>query len=94
MVFDVLAERLSPREASKQYLGILELAAKEGEAKVDDSLQVLLAEAEGSNRMITREAVQQIMAESRTSTKDVAVAIVDLRLFDELCETDSSESVQ
>ena len=94
MVFDVLAERLSPRDASQQYLGILELAAKEGEAKVDDSLQALLAKAEGSNTMITREAVQEAMAEGRTSTKDVAVAMVDLRLFDELCETGGSERMQ
>jgi len=94
MVFDGLAERLSPREASKQYLGILELAAKEGEAKVDDSLQALLPKAEGSNTMITREAVQEAMADGRRSTQDVAVAMVDLRLFDELCETSGSESAQ
>jgi hypothetical protein len=94
MVFDVLAERLSPREASKQYLGILELAAKEGEAKVDDSLQALLAKAEGGPMKITKETVQEAMADGRRSTKDVAVAMVDLRLFDELCETGGSESVQ
>jgi hypothetical protein len=72
----------------------LELAAKEGEAKVDDSLQALLAKTEGSNTMITREAVQEAMADGGRSTKDVAVAMVDLRLFDELCETSESESVQ
>jgi hypothetical protein len=94
MVFDMLAERLSPREASKQYLRILELAAKEGEARVDESLQALLAKAEGSNTMITREVVQEAMADGATSTKDVAVAMVDLRLFDELCETTGSEGVQ
>lgn len=94
MVFDGLAEGLSPREASKQYLRILELAAKEGEARVDESLQVLLAKTEGSHTMITREAVQEAMADGRTSTKEVEVAMVDLRLFDELCETDGSESVQ
>jgi len=39
MLFDGLQEALSGREASKQYLRILELAAKEGEAKVDESLE-------------------------------------------------------
>ena len=94
MVFDGLAEGLSPREASKQYLRILELAAKEGEARVDESLQVLLAKAEGSHTMITREAVHEAMADGRTSPKEVEVAMVDLRLFDELCETDGAESMQ
>ena len=94
MAFDGLAERLSPREASKQYLRILELAAKEGEARVDESLQVLLAKAEGSHTMITGEAVQEAMADGRRSTQEVEVARVDLRLFDELCETDGSERVQ
>jgi hypothetical protein len=37
MLFDGLQEAVSGREASKQYLRILELAAKEGEAKVDES---------------------------------------------------------
>jgi GGDEF domain-containing protein len=43
---------------------------------------------------ITKETVQEAMAEGRRSTKEVAVAMVDLRLFDELCETGGSESVQ
>ena len=60
---------------------------------VEESLQVLLAKAEGSHTMITREAVHEAMAEDRTSTKEVEVAMVDLRLFDELCETDGWERV-
>jgi hypothetical protein len=94
MVFDVLGERLSSREASKQYLRILELAAKEGEAQVDESLQALLAKAEGSSATISVEAVQEAMAESRTAAKEPAVAMVDLRSFDELCGAGGSETVQ
>jgi hypothetical protein len=94
MLFDGLADHRSVREASKQYLRILELAAKEGEAKVDESLRALLAKAEGSGRMITVEAVQQAMGEGQTAGKDVEVSAVDLRLFDELCETDGWERVQ
>jgi hypothetical protein len=93
MLFDGLQEALSAREASKQYLRILELAAKEGEAKVDESLQVLLAKADSSGAIITVEAVQEAMAESRTGGKEVEVAMVDLRLFDELCGAGRSESV-
>jgi hypothetical protein len=94
MLFDGLQEGLRGREASKQYLQILELAAKEGEDKVDENLQALLAKAEGSGTIITVEAVQEAMAESRTGGKEVEVAAVDLRLFDELCGAGGSESVQ
>jgi hypothetical protein len=94
MLYDGLQEGLSAREASKQYLGILELAAKEGEAKVDESLQALLAKAEGSAATITVEAVQEAMAEGQSRGKEVEVAKVDLRIFDELCGGGGSEKVQ
>jgi len=94
MLYDGLQEGLSARAASKRYLEILELAAKEGEAKVDESLQALLAKAEGSAATITVEAVQEAMAEGQTRGKEVEVAKVDLRIFDELCGGDGSERVQ
>jgi hypothetical protein len=94
LLFDWLQDHLSGREASRQYLQILELAAKGSEAKVDESLQALLAKAEGSGTMITVEAVQEAVAESRTAGKEVEVAMVDLRLFDQLCEAAEPESVQ
>jgi hypothetical protein len=94
VVFDLLRERLGSRAASKQYLRILELAAKEGEAKVDESLQVLLAKGEDSSTVITVEAVQEGMGESRPVEKDVPVAPVDLQLFDELYGAGGSEKVQ
>jgi hypothetical protein len=94
MVFDGLRERLSSREASKEYLQILALAAKQGEAKVDDSLQVLLAKAEGNSAVITVAAVQAAMAENRMPETEVQVAPVDLRLFDQLCTGNEFESVQ
>ena len=94
MAFDLLREKLGSREASKRYLRILELAAKESEAKVDESLQVLLGKGEESSAPITVEAVQAAMGESRTAQKEVEVAPVDLRLFDELYGADGSEKVQ
>jgi len=94
MVFDVLAERLSTREASKQYLGILELVAKEGETKIDDSLQALLAKAEGSHMMITKEKGARGYGGRWNEHESVALAMVDLRLFLMNCETRGSERVQ
>ena len=94
VVFDWLRERLGSREASKQYLKILELAAKEGEAKVDASLQVLLGKFEASSALITVETVQDAMGENRALEKDVKVAAVDLRLFDELYGSVGSEKAQ
>ena len=82
MAFDELKDKLGPR-GSKEYLAILELAAKEGEAKVDEALRVLLERGGGSVRA---EAVRErLRAEQKGSIRDVQVASVDLRLFDELC---------
>ena len=68
---------------SKEYLTILELAAKESEAKVDEALRGLLEKGEGGVRA---EAVREwLRAERKESIRDVQVASVDLRLFDELC---------
>lgn len=94
VVFDLVRDKLGSREASKQYLRILELAAKEGEAKVDASLQILLGQGEASSALITVEAVQAAMGDNETREKDVEVAAVDLRLFDELYGAGGWEKVQ
>ena len=94
MTFDLLRDKLGSREASKQYLRILELAAKQGEAKVDESLQLLLAKGEDNSAVLTLETVQEGMGQTRSTEKDVQVAAVDLRLFDELYEAGGSEKVQ
>jgi hypothetical protein len=94
MVFDVLSERLSSRGASKEYLRILELAAKEGEAKVEESLQILLERVAAGNLMITADAVRDAMGQRHVNGTEVKVATVDLRLFDELCGADEPKVVQ
>ena len=82
MAFDELKDKLGPR-GSKEYLAILELAAKESEAKVDEVLRGLLEKGEG---WVRAEAVRErLKAEGTGSVRDVEVASVDLRLFDELC---------
>ena len=82
MAFDELKDKLGAR-ASKEYLAILELAARESEVKVDEALRVLLEKGEGAVRA---EAVREsLRGERMGSIRDVQVASVDLRLFDELC---------
>jgi hypothetical protein len=81
MVFDVLQEQLGAG-ASRQYLRILELAAKESEMKVDEALHRLLEE--GASR-VTADAVEEaIGAESTPALREVRVAAIDLERFDEL----------
>jgi hypothetical protein len=82
MAFDVLQERLGSG-GSKEYLRILELAAKESEAKVDAALRVLLEEGVDA---VSAETVQAALAMTAPSLATVVkVAAVDLRQFDELC---------
>ena len=72
----LLKERHGAR-GCKEYLLILELAAKESEAKVDEALRRLLelAEVEISARRIE----EMLGFEQRASLREVEVAAVDLR---------------
>ena len=81
MAFDVLEERLGAR-ASREYLRILELAAKESETKVDEALHQLLQE--GASNVTADLVGEAIRAECTASMREVKVAAVDLRRFDEL----------
>src|SRR2546425_576739 len=75
MAFDELKDKLGPR-GSKEYLAILELAAKESEAKVDEALRGLLEKGEG---WVRAEAVRERLgAERKGSVREVHVASVDL----------------
>ena len=56
MAFDELKGQLGAR-GSKEYLAILELAAKESEAEVDEALRVLLEKGESSAPTITAATV-------------------------------------
>ena len=83
MAFDVLEERLG-RGASREYLRILEMAAKESETKVDETLRTLLEVGEGE---VTAEAIKaRLRLGSDVAMQEVQVAAVDLRQFDELCD--------
>ena len=56
MAWDALRERC-PLRANKRYLEILEIAAKEGEARVDDALRFLLEQGEIGEGKLNAEAV-------------------------------------
>jgi hypothetical protein len=83
MVFDVLQEKLGSPKGSKEYLKILELAAKDSEVKVDEALRSLL---EGDEEISAKGIEAMLGFERGGAVRDVHVAAVDLGLFDQLCE--------
>jgi hypothetical protein len=84
MAFDLLQEKLGRPKGSKEYLKILELAAKDSEVKVDEALRALL---EGSDAEISAKGIEAMLGfDSGAAVRDVQVAAVDLGLFDQLCE--------
>jgi hypothetical protein len=81
MAYDAMVDAM-PGRASKEYLRVLELAAKESEDRVDKALLLLL---ERENPVIDRLAVEAILeADTAPGWRDVSVAAVDPRMFDEL----------
>jgi hypothetical protein len=85
MTWDALRET-APLRANKRYLEVLELAAKEGEARVDEALGYLLEQGELGEGKLNVEAVRAILAESGAipPATDINVADVSLESFDEL----------
>ncbi|MFP5209397.1 MAG: IS21 family transposase [Acidobacteriota bacterium] len=81
MAFDALEEAHGSR-ASKEYLRILELAAKQSEARVDEALRTLLNQIDEE---ISAQRIEAMLGvEPGVSRREVKVAAVDLRLFDRL----------
>jgi hypothetical protein len=85
MTFDLLEEQLGWYRGSKEYLKVLELAAKESEAGVDAVLRVLLAAGDEQIRASKIEAM--LCAGHDPTVRDVQVAAVDLHVFDQLYST-------
>jgi hypothetical protein len=81
MAYDALRES-APGTASRQYLEILYLAARQSESAVDDALRMLLDRSES----ITAGAVRQFVQgeQQAPAITDVRVAAVDLSSFDDL----------
>ena len=81
MAFDLLEEQRR-HQGSKEYLGILELAARESEVRVDAALLVLLGPGDEPISAAVIEAM--LGAERSTAVAMCDVAAVDLRVFDQL----------
>jgi hypothetical protein len=81
MAYDSLCARV-PAQASREYLAILALAAKETESGVDEALRLLLLHEE----TITAEAVNARLQANEAAAPATAVAIdaVDLSCYDAL----------
>lgn len=82
MSFDLLEEQLGRHRGSKEYLKVLELAARESEAGVDAVLGVLLAA--GDQQISARAIAVLLDADHGAAVRDVEVAAVDLSIFDQL----------
>ncbi len=64
MVWDALREVI-PQRANKRYLALLEIAAKEGEARVDDALRCLLEQGEIGEGKLSVEAVRKLLSQGK-----------------------------
>ena len=85
MAWDALRET-TPLRADKRYLEILELAAKEGEARVDEALRSLLEMGESGEGKLNVEAVRALLlaGEVPLPATSIDIAEVSLASFDEL----------
>jgi hypothetical protein len=82
MSYDAL-KQLSPAQADRHYLEILQLAAREGEVCVDDVLRLLL----DRGRAITLDSVREQLSDAADipGPTEIFIEPVDLTVFDELC---------
>lgn len=84
IAYDVLTESHSERKATREYLKILHLAARESEAKTDTALRHLIEK----EQTISFENVHALVTSKNESSEylDVQVDKVDLSSYDELLE--------
>lgn len=84
-VYDLLKEA-TPRRCDRRYLEILEMAAKQGEARIDDALRLLLQSAAGRQAIINKEAFEEFLdrCEQAPDITDIQIAEVSLASFDQL----------
>jgi hypothetical protein len=84
-VYDLLKE-VAPRRCDHRYLEILELAAKEGEARVEDALRLLLQTETGKQTIVNRKSFREFLdrCEQAPDITDVQIADVSLASFDQL----------
>lgn len=85
MAWNALRE-VSPSRANKRYLEILQVAAQEGEARVDEALRCLLEAGEMGESKLNADAVRTVLNEAASvpPATHVAVDQVVLASFDDL----------
>jgi hypothetical protein len=85
MAYDLLKE-VMPSRCDRRYLQILEIAAKEGEARVEDALRLLLASESGKQTIADKEAFEEFLkrCEQAPEITDVLIPEVSLTSFDQL----------
>ncbi len=85
LAYDLL-QQFMPSRCERRYLQILELAAKQGEARVEDALRLLLASASGKQTIADAEAFDRFLkrCEQAPEIVDVPIAEVSLSSFDQL----------
>ena len=79
-------KEVMPNRCDRRYLQILEVAAKEGEARVDDALRLLLASERGQQTITDKEVFEQFLkrCEQAPEIADVPIPEVSLIGFDQL----------
>ena len=84
-IYDLLKD-LAPRRCDRRYLEILELAAKEGEARVENALRLLLQTDTGKHTIVNRESFREFLdrCDQAPDITDVHIADVSLASFDQL----------
>lgn len=84
MAYDALCRQHAEKPAVREYLKILQLAARDGEAVVQDALRAALGAGETISSAAVRAAVQS--AQQVPAVTEVQVEAPDLRLFDALLD--------
>ena len=85
MVYDGLLKTRTARSAAKQYLQILNLAAKDSETLVDEAIRILLhTGARLIDSTVVNEAFDGLKAENRPRYLQIHIQQVDPRLYNEL----------
>ena len=80
MTYDVLQEQM-PNRADREYLRLLELAALEGETRVEQALRFLLQQEEPIRADTVKQMLQE---EEKTIPANIQITIpsVDLSVYD------------
>lgn len=81
-----LLQEVMPRHCDRRYLQILEVAAKQGEAQVDDALRLLLRTERGKETIADQDLFAQFLrrCELAPEITDVSIPDVALASFDQL----------